>query len=336
MDALALQVPAGAPSPTTTSCAPTPSAATTTPSTSCSTPACSTTTGTSTSRSTTPRRARRPRSCASPCATAATVATRRSHVLPTAVVPQHVVVGPAQRESRSSRPSPATAPRCASPTRLVGELLAARAGRRRAAVLRERDEQRAALRARRTPSPYVKDGVDRARRRTARPTAVNGERGHEGRRRTCRRSCPRAARCPGRCGSTSSRPSGPDRVRRRRRGALGARQAEADEFYASITPPALDADKAHGDAPGARRDALEQAALLLRPRPVAARARRPPAALAAHGSACATPSGSTWSTTTSSRCPTSGSTPGTPRGTSPSTPSRSRWSTPTSPRASST
>ena len=57
---------------------------------------------------------------------------------------------------------------------------------------------------------------------------------------------------------------------------LDVRREEADAFYATVIPPALDADRGPGDAPGARRDAVVQAVLRVRRPPLAARARRQP------------------------------------------------------------
>ena len=89
----------------------------------------------------------------------------------------------------------------------------------------------------------------------------------------------------------------------------------------SITPPDVGDDAGVGHAPGAGRDAVVEAVLLLRPRRVAPRAPRRTRCARRSGGAPATSRGSTWSTTTSSRCPTSGSTRGTRPGISPSTPS---------------
>ena len=128
-------------------------------STSCSTPASSTTTATGSSRSTTPRPTRttccmRVRS-RTPARDADTL-----HVLPTAVVPQHVVVGaratepPALRASRigaDRRPSTRSSAR-SSCGRADGDAADA-------AVLRERDQRGAAVRRRRAP-PYPKDGIN--------------------------------------------------------------------------------------------------------------------------------------------------------------------------------
>ena len=81
------------------------------------------------------------------------------------------------------------------------------------------------------------------------------------------------------------------------------------------------------DAPGLRRDALEQAALLLRRRALAR--RRPDAADAAGVAArrAQRRAGGPSTPSTSCRCPTSGSTRGSPPGISPSTASRSPTST---------
>ena len=62
---------------------------------------------------------------------------------------------------------------------------------------------------------------------------------------------------------------------------MAAREHEADEFYAALTPSDAGADEARGPAPGPGRDAVDQAVLPLRRRPVAG--RRPCAATAARG-----------------------------------------------------
>ena len=112
------------------------------------------------------------------------------------------------------------------------------------------------------------------------------------------------------------------------------RLAEADEFYAELTPAEATRGRGARAAPGARRDALEQAALLLRRRALAR--RRPDAADAARrrGSAAATRAGGRSTPSTSCRCRTSGSTRGSRPGISPSTASRSRTSTRRSPSTS--
>ena len=99
---------------------------------------------------------------------------------------------------------------------------------------------------------------------------------------------------------------------------------EADAFYATVIPPALDARRRDGHAPGARRPAVGQAVLRVRRPPLAARARRQPVGPERAAPApSATSRGSTWSPATSSRCRTSGSTRGSRRGTSRSTARRS-------------
>ena len=213
------------------------------------------------------------------------------------------------------------------------------AARRRlgaAAVLRERDQQRAPLR-RPERSAYVKDAINdfvvARRRRRGQP----GADGYEGR---------RPPRAGDRAGRERRDPRAPDARRRRRRASTASRWArtstacwrpaatEADQFYATVIPPTLDADAAM-----VMRQAL--AGLLwgkqyyeydvhrwLREHgvePVGPRTRRP-----ARSATCP---GSTWSRATSSRCPTSGSTRGSRRGTWRSTARRCRWSTSTSPRS---
>ena len=77
------------------------------------------------------------------------------------------------------------------------------------------------------------------------------------------------------------RPGGPapaDAGRRTSTQVRDARRAEADEFYAELTPAARLGRRGDGDAPGVRRDAVEQAALLLRRGPLARRRPRPAAA----------------------------------------------------------
>ena len=72
----------------------------------------------------------------------------------------------------------------------------------------------------------------------------------------------------------------PRRSRRRRRGPTSTTswrtraRTEADEFYAELTPPACARRRGERDAPGVRRDAVEQAALLLRRRSAGSTATR--------------------------------------------------------------
>ena len=108
---------------------------------------------------------------------------------------------------------------------------------------------------------------------------------------------------------------------------VARRRAEADEFYAELTPADRLGRRGAGHAPGVRRDAVEQAALLLRRRALAGRRPDPAAAAGVPARPAATPAGATSTPSTSCRCPTSGSTRGSPRGTWPST--ASRWPTST-------
>ena len=102
-------------------------------------------------------------------------------------------------------------------------------------------------------------------------------------------------------------------------GSSPQRRAEADEFYAELTPAGASRGRGDGDAAGVRRDAVEQAALLLRRGPLARRRPGPAAAAAGPARTGATPDGATSTPSTSCRCRTSGSTPGSPPGTWPST-----------------
>ena len=238
-------------------------------STSCSTPASSTTTATSTSTSSTPRR--RPTTSTS----ASRVTNRgaeRGDGAPAAdaVVPQHVVDGPAEGRRCARGDAPAV---IAAEHPELGELELRCDGDAGAAVHRERDEHRAAVG--HAERHAVREGrLPRVRRRRADRRRQPGAHGHEGGRALRagrpaggaerRRSCACAGRTP--------------RAARRRTAVDAAcsptRIAEADEFYASITPRGHAGRRGDGDAPGAGRDAVEQAVLLLRPRPLARGARR--------------------------------------------------------------
>ena len=200
-----------------------------------------------------------------------------------AVVPQHVVDGPAEghaavvdedaggrRSASSTRSSVGASLRCeGTPTLLFTE--------------NESNTER--LWGSPNASPYVKDAFhDYVVHGPA--DAVNPARtGHEGGRALRARPSRRAAHTSCTCGSAPpsacspcSTPTPP--IGRR---LFAARIAEADEFYASITPPDDHRRGSDRDAPGAGRDAVGQAALLLRPRPLARGARRPPARASAHG-----------------------------------------------------
>ena len=103
-------------------------------------------------------------------------------------------------------------------------------------------------------------------------------------------------------------------ARRRRRAAR-----EADEFYAAVIPAVARRRRGQRHAPGAGRDAVDQAVLLLRRRPLARGARRRSVQPRQRAARAQRRTGTTCTTPTSSRCPTSGSIPGTRRGTWPST-----------------
>ena len=210
-----------------------------------------------------------------------------------------------------------------------------RARRRTCCSARTRRTRRASFGAEPT-TPLPQGRHRRARAAAARtPSIPDGE----GTKAAAHVRLARAARAGRRrcwCGSPGEAPDQLAAPFAGRRRADRARRAEADEFYDAITPPAVTERREGGHAPGAGRDALVQAVLLLRRRPVAARAARPPAARA--GAAGRPQRGLVphATTTTWCPCPTSGSTPGTRPGTWRSTAFRWPWSTRTSPRARST
>ena len=200
--------------------------------------------------------------------------------------------------------------------------------RARAPLLRQRDERRAP----------VRDGrrVRRTRRTgsttTSSPACATVNPGAPGTKaafhyRVTVAAGARRSSCGCACGRAGRPAIAVGGLRRRRR---DARRDEADEFYAELTPSACTERRGERDAPGVRRDAVGQAAVLLR-RPAVAhgrpdRSRRRPTPATAAG----TSAGSTSRRSTSCRCPTRGSTRGSPRGTWRSTAWRSRTSTPRS------
>ena len=258
--AVALQVPAGAPSPTTT--------------------------WSRTNRPRGPRRARvraarhrrlrrrpllrrRTSSTPRPRRTTSCVRDHRRQPRPRAgaappaahaLVPQHLGLG----DGADAEPDAAAAPRrrTAAVRRRAAPPSSARAGPARATATptllftRERDEHRAALGQPNASRRYVKDGindsvVDGGRTRSTRRGGHQGGRAlTAGRRR--RRG---AVRCALRL-STDAPATRADPLRRLRRRSWPTRRREADEFYAAITPRDELDDDARGHAPGARRHAL--------------------------------------------------------------------------------
>ena len=294
-------------------------------STSCSTPASSTTTATGTSWSTTRRPP--PTTSASGCASrnAGPDAGGAPRAADTLVPQPLVVVRTASRrpELRAGERSPRGRGGAARPH---GARRRRRPGRAR---LRQRDERRAALR--RDAGARLPEGRhQRPRRRRAPPPSNPDGVGHEGRAvvpaRGARRRHGRGAPAPrartratwvaaGSALMAAARGGGRRLLRRRSR-------------------PPRRAGRAPRDAPGVRRDAVEQAVLQLRRRALARRRPVPAAPAARPRRRDATTSGATCTPTTSSRCRTSGSTRGSPRGTSRSTPWRWRTWTRSSRRTS--
>ncbi len=163
------------------------------------------------------------------------------------LVPQHLVLG--RRRPQAGHGGHRRRPRSASSTRSSARwswLADTGAGRRRAdpAVLRERDQHGAAVRRRagapRTPRTGSTTTWSAARRPSTRsgaaPSAPSGT------------SCTVAAGRHGRAAAPAA-PGGKSRAARRVRQELRARSwtpgaAEADEFYAELTPAGASADEA--------------------------------------------------------------------------------------------
>ena len=323
-----LQVPAGGVSRTTTSSRPTAAAAATSSSTSCSTPASSTRTATSTCSSSTPRR--RPRTSSIQI----TVHNRGPEAADAArpadaLVPQHLVVGRRRRPAGAAAGRGGRAASIAASHPELGERFLYCDGAADAAVHRERDQHRAALRRRPTARPYVKDGInnyvvhgqqdavnpEQTGTKAAAHYRADGRAPAESQVIRLRLSDAAPAR-PRR--QRQRRPFGSDfDARDRRRG--GRRPTSSTP---TVIPPSLDADAAN-----VMRQALagmlwtkqfyhydvdnwleERGADPFKP------TRKAGARATTTGTTCTTP--------TSSRCRTSGSTPGTRPGTWPSTSSR--------------
>ena len=259
-----------------------------------------------TSRSRTPGPRRRRCTCSRPPGTA-TRGPGRSTADAPACGPQRPARGsrPSIRSSAPSRSSPTTGPTA------VPEL----------ALLRQRDERRTALR--RAGAVAVPEGRDqRPRRRRARTRSTPTARARRRHSTTGSRSLP--AR-PSSCGfasvrRTSPAPPGPTSRRSSDAAARGRRVLRGADAAGVL------GGRGERHAAGVRRDALGQAALLLRRRALAG--RRPDAAAAAGIAArrAATPLASTSRPSTSCRCRTRGSTRGSQPGTWRSTASRSHTS----------
>ena len=256
-------------------------------------------------------------------------------MLPHALVPQHLVAG-SQRRRRQPAPrrNRARPVRRASREARATDRLHVRRRRRRAAVLRERDQRPRVCTACRRARPFQGRHPRVRRPRRPRAPSIPSSTGTKaaahyrcdgaGRAATRRRACVLQPATGALARSTSSTTS------------FDARRHEADEFYArAASPTSTDADE--------RRVQRQAFAGMLWSKQFyhydVARwlARRPGTAAAAAraAAAAATATGGTSTTPTSSRCPTSGSTPGSRRGTWRSTACRWRWSTPSSPRSSS-
>ena len=144
-----------------------------------------------------------------------------------------------------------------------------------AAVLRERDQPGAAVRG--GADDAVPQGRDRRscdpRRGHRQPRSA----GHQvrvlvpadGRARRNRRTA--AAAAPGGHRGRQASAAGGPRSAAASTSVVKQRRAEADEFYAELTPGGGQAGRGDGDAAGLRRDAVEQAAVQLRRGPLARR-----------------------------------------------------------------
>ena len=238
-------------------------------------------------------------SCAGSPSTTAAPRTPPLHVLPDAVVPQHLVVGARRPEAarsrrrdgehRSSWPSTTSSARATStPSR-----------RRRAAVLRQRDQRGAAV-GRRAPRRYPKDGINDHVVHGGADAVNPASDGHQGGGARPARSCPPAgsvdrarAAAPRRPGRRWPTPFADVDARDRARGA-----PRPTSSTPRSRPHARRRRRRRGHAPGAGRDAVVQAVLLLRRRPLAARARRRIRCARRSARHRATSRGSTWSTTT--------------------------------------
>ncbi len=221
------------------------SAAATSSSTSCSTPASSTTTATSTSRSSTRRPARTSRSCR------ITVHNRGPedaplHVLPTLWFRNTWSWAPRRdrRPSLERSTAAATVGRAADHHELGRATTCTSSRRRRAAVLRQRDQRRAALGRRRTPR-RTEGRHQRRTSSTAQPTPSNPASAAPRPPRTYASMVPAGGRSS--CGVRLDRRAdrrAADAVRRLRRRRRRAPSARPTSSTTSITPPALERRRA--------------------------------------------------------------------------------------------
>ena len=188
-----------------------------------------------------------------------------------ALVPEHLVVGRRGRRSRSLREKAGRDRGLASRARRVHALVRRRA---RAAVHGERDATRERLWGQPNPTPYVKDAFHRYVVSGENGRGEPGEDRHEGR---------RALRPRRAGGRLRVRPAPPVEGRRRaevRRGVRGGAPAAAPRRRRVLRADhaaLARRGRAPGPPPGARRDALDEAVLLLRPRPLAEGAPGAPA-----------------------------------------------------------
>ena len=194
---------------------------------------------TSWSRSASTTAARRRPSCTS-CRRSGSATSGRGTAAPTG---RRCSRSPARRRGASSRRVDAE----------LGRALPLLRGGRAAAVHRERDQHAADLR-RPEPQPVRQGRHQQLRRPRPGRGGEPGEDGDEGRRpTTASRSAPASAGWSG-CGSRDVAPDGLRPAQRRRRQPVRraastrcceARRKEADEFYAAVIPPSLDADEAN-------------------------------------------------------------------------------------------
>ncbi len=187
---------------------------------------------------------------------------------PDRLVPEHLGLGRCRRGeagAQGRRRGP-----CRHRAPVPRRARAGRRGRARRALLRERDERRAALRQRRDDGdaegrhqrPRRRGRRDGARRRRDEGRVLVPPRGRAGARRrpfACACARPAAAATPG----TDFDETAEERLR------------EADEFYAELTPAETSDGRGARAPAGAGRDAVEQAALRLRRRALARRRPRP-------------------------------------------------------------